>query len=200
MPMIITVSRQLGAGGTQIASRVANLLQLRLIDRQILDRVAEEAGVTPEVVEALDESPAAVKSRPRPVAGETTTSTYGRLIEQAVLDYAGRGEALIVGRGAHLILAGRAGLLRVKVIAPTDVRVRSLMQRLSLSRTAAERAISESDRSRAQFIKMAYHVDWMDPGLYDLVVNTRHISYDAAAEAIATIARAIRQQSNGASA
>ncbi|MHB0875441.1 MAG: cytidylate kinase-like family protein, partial [Anaerolineae bacterium] len=68
MPMIVTVSRQLGAGGTQIASRVASLLQLRLVDRQILDRVADEAGVPPGIVEAVDESPAAVKERPRSAA------------------------------------------------------------------------------------------------------------------------------------
>ncbi|MHB0878304.1 MAG: cytidylate kinase-like family protein, partial [Anaerolineae bacterium] len=170
------------------------LLQLRLVDRQILDRVADEAGVPPGIVEAVDESPAAVKERPRSAAQGGAGMTYGRLIEEAVLESARRGDVLIVGRGAHMILAGRPGLLRVKVMAPVEIRVASLMQRLSLSRVAAERAVRESDRARAKFIKLVYGADWMDPGQYDLVVNTKHISYEAAAEAIAAIARHIRER------
>jgi cytidylate kinase len=193
MPIIVTVSRQLGAGGTQIASRVASLLQLRLVDRQILDRVAEQAGVPEGTAEALDESPAAVKARAAGAAGGPSRS-YERLVTDAIREAARRDDALIVGRGAHLILAGRPGLLRVRVMAPVETRVASLMQRLSLSRVAAERAVRESDRSRAKYIKLLYGVDWTDPGQYDLVINTKHVSYEAAAEAIVLVARSLGER------
>ena len=194
MSIIITVSRQLGAGGTQIASKVANMLDLRLVDRQILDRVAEQAGVPAGVVEAVDESPAAAKKRPKGTRMEATDQTYNQLMQAAIHDYARQGNALIVGRGAHLLLSGRPELLRVKVLAPREVRINSLMQRLNLSRAAAERAVRDSDSNRAAFIKTVYKADWMDPSLYDLVINTKSLDYDTASEVIALVARKMQEK------
>ncbi|MGQ9552792.1 MAG: cytidylate kinase-like family protein [Anaerolineae bacterium] len=194
MSIIITVSRQLGAGGTQIASKVANMLDLRLVDRQILDRVAEQAGVPAGVVEAVDESPAAAKKRPKGTRMEATDQTYNQLMQAAIHDYARQGNALIVGRGAHLLLSGRPDLLRVKVLAPREVRINSLMQRLNLSRAAAERAVRDSDSNRAAFIKTVYKADWMDPSLYDLVINTKSLDYDTASEVIALVARKMQEK------
>jgi len=195
MSITITVSRQLGAGGTQIASRLSGLLGLRLVDRQILDRVAEEAGVSTGTVEAVDESPAAVKQRPKGAVARAGEQTYDELIRRAIEEYARLGDVVIVGRGAHMLLAGRPGLLRVKILAPREARVLSLMQRLNLSRVAAERAVRDSDRNRAGFVRAIYKVDWMDATLYDLVLNTRVLDYETGAEAIAHVAKRLQIRS-----
>ena len=193
MGIVITVSRQLGAGGTQIASRVASRLGLALVDRQILDRVAEEAGVPTGLVEAVDESPAALKQRTRSVRPGAPSVTYSQLIQGAIYETARKGDVLILGRGAHLLLQGMPGLLRVKIIAPMEKRVQSLSERLSLSRSAAERAIRDSDRNRAAYIKAVYGRDWMDMTCYDLVINTHQIDQETAAEIICLAAETLRR-------
>jgi cytidylate kinase len=90
------------------------------------------------------------------------------LIEELARD----DNVLIVGRGGQALLHGWPNTLHIRIIAPQDVRVERLVGRHGISAEAALAQIRASDRRRKRFVERAYHVDWADPSLYDLVINT----------------------------
>ena len=106
------------------------------------------------------------------------------LTEQVINEVAASGNVVIVGRGAGFVLHGRAGVFRVFLCAPEDVRVRVLMKRLGLGDAEIRRKMHETDANRAAYIHQLYKHDWCDPDEYDLIVNTGRIGYETTAEII----------------
>ncbi len=217
---VITVSRQLGSGGSYIATQVARELGLRYLDREIVQRAAEIAEGTSAELEAdlqnpetvpdfinrvlyalasmptVPMIPSATLREPPYIFDETTqtwvslsarlepTVNYAQLIRAVIEEFAREGNAMIVGRGGHIVLAERPDVLRVLIIAPFEQRVRTIMERMQLNERQARKRVEQSDRDRAEYLKRYYGVTWLDPNHFDLVINTGHISYDLAAHLI----------------
>jgi cytidylate kinase len=99
-------------------------------------------------------------------------------------DLASQGEVVILGRAGQVILRDDPRVLRVRVIAPARVRIERLAARYRISWKGAQEQIKASDRYRRNYLKRFYGVDWNDPDLYDLVINTERLSAAAAAELI----------------
>lgn len=192
---VITMSREYGSGGAAIASALAQQLGYRLVDRALIDRVAEAAHIDPGLAVRLDErvdSWAARVARALrfgpfeavfPVDGdaivdaERLQALTAALIEEA----AARGECVIVGRGAQCLLRGRAGVFHVFVYAPLEDRLRRLRARLG-PQAEVESLIDEVDRERAAYVRLHFGCDWLDRHLYHLMVNAGR--GDAAAVAV----------------
>lgn len=217
---VITVSRQLGSGGTVIATQVARELGLRYIDREIVQRAAEIAEGSSAELEADLQNPESVPDfinrvlytlasmptvplvpsatlREPPYIFDEATQTwislsarfepsinYPRLIRAVIEEFANSDNAMIVGRGGHIVLADRPNVLRVLIIAPFEQRVRVIMERMQLSERQARRRVEQSDRDRAEYLKRYYGVAWLDPQHFDLVINTGKITQDLAVELI----------------
>jgi cytidylate kinase len=96
-----------------------------------------------------------------------------------------QGGAVIVGRGAHLLLKGRA--LRVLAVAPLEDRVHVVMESEGLTERDARRRIEEVESDRHAFILMHYHAEFSDPTAYDLVVNMAALGLDGAIAAIRAV-------------
>ncbi|MGA2149540.1 MAG: cytidylate kinase family protein [Bryobacteraceae bacterium] len=86
-----------------------------------------------------------------------------------------------------MLLKGAPGLLRLRIIAPLEYRVRMAQQRLNLSRSESIAHIEAMDHDRRRWTQFLYGLDWRDPFLYDLIINLEHTSIDQACHAVASL-------------
>jgi cytidylate kinase len=186
----IAISRELGSGGTEISKRVAEKLGWQLYDREILEAIASTTRVREELVARFDEH----------VQNEWETYLYNlftnqvlnntqylTLLTKILLTVAHYGNAVILGRGANFILPPEHGL-RVRVVAPLEVRRERLMQVRGYDRKTAERTIAEEDKARHDFLQHHFHCKLEEPCRYDVVVNTGQIGLAAATDFIIELA------------
>ena len=205
--MLITVSRQYGAGGSEVATRVAGTLGWRVVDNELVERVAARAGLTPEDVAQREErvstfierlARTVVAATPElvmpPEAGGTAPTLSEddlvRVTERVVEEVAAEGRVVLVGRAAPAVLARERDAIHVKVVAPRDWRVRAVAERLRIPPEEAARLTDETDRNRARYHRQHYQRDWSDPANYHLTLNTAALGLDGAAEVIVSRARA----------
>jgi cytidylate kinase len=167
---VITVSRQLGSLGCEIANSVAQRLGYRMVWRELINQAARQARTPEMALEMLDEL-GLLGLRP----SLSTEKAYLNAVRELIEELAGAGNVLIVGRGGQSVLRGWPNTLHVRLIAPLDVRVQRLVERQAITAEAALAQIRASDRRRKRFVEHAYHVDWGDPDLYDLVINTAFV-------------------------
>ena len=197
--MIITISRQFGAGGSEVAGRVAKALGWRLVDNELIAQVAERAGLPPEEVAQKEERAPGFIERlartlaraspelfPRPAdkVPEPEEARLVRITEKVVAELCGEGNVVVVGRAAPAVLQQQHDAVHVKIVAPRPVRIRTAMQRLGLDESGAATVLDETDRGRARYHKQYYQRDWNDPANYHLVLNTEALGLDGAAGVI----------------
>jgi cytidylate kinase len=170
---VITIARQHGALGMELARRLAEELKLDLFDREIIHRIAESSHLSERVVASLDEKNrelltdwlAAVASR-----DYLSPAEYRYHLTRVVGAIAHQGGAVIIGRGGNLIL-GPGEALRVLVVGPLEVRVRRLMEREALSDREARRRIQEVEADQRAFLMKYFHTDFPAPESFDVMVN-----------------------------
>lgn len=182
----ITISRQWGSGGTSIAKLVAKQLDLKLYDREIIDHVAELAGVRPDQVEEHDErGPNVVSSLVLQLleGKRPTESSYLRALVKVIREIAAEGDAVIVGRGANFILPAA---FNARIIAPEPLRIARIGELHNVDEKTARRMVIESDRQRTRFVRWHLGADPDDALAYDLVINTEHYSIQRAATLVIT--------------
>ncbi len=182
---VITVTGQHGARGDELSQQLATELGFDHFDREIIHRVAESAQLSERVVAAMDMKKrelltdwlAAFASQ-----NYLSPAEYRYHLAHVIGAIAHQGGAVIVGRGAHLLLRGQA--LRVLAVAPLEDRVRTVVEAEGLSVRDARRRIEEVESDRHAFILMHYHAEFSDPTAYDLVVNTAALGLDGSIAAI----------------
>ncbi len=183
----VTVSRQYGSGGGEIARRLAERLGWQLIDHEIVVMVASKLGITTAEAEERDEYAEsfvfrALRSIGLAATGEIPTvpplpiedpeETYRSALASIVTTAVEQRHVVIVGRAGQVLLANRRDVLHVRIVAPLELRVAYVAQREGLSEAAARSRVQLKDRDRQHFIQSFYHRDPNDPMLYDLIVNT----------------------------
>jgi cytidylate kinase len=201
---IITVSRQYGSGGSEVAARIAEALGWRLLDNALIDSVAEKLGTTVEEVEAREErvptlvqriadamalgSPemlAPIGDAALPPSDEQLLEVTRRVIAEAIA----AGPVVLVGRGAQSMLAERADTLHVYCYAPKPALVARAMRRLGLDAGAAQRAVEDTNKQREQYVRKNWNRSWSAHENYHLCVNTEWLGIDGAADLVVGIAR-----------
>jgi cytidylate kinase len=183
---IITVSRERGAGGAFVGRLVAQRLGFSFWDRDLLHRIAQEIGADEAALAAVDEhvhSPVAEFVESVLVGAEYTQSEYLRGLTRVVREIARRGSAVIIGRGAHLIL-GSERALRVRVVCPFPQRVARIAHKAGVSERVAAQRVRQADAETASFLRKHFHRDHDEPGSFDLVVNSSTLSATAAADLV----------------
>jgi cytidylate kinase len=200
--MIVTISRAYGAGALAVARALAERLGYRLIDEQLPVVAASRLGTSAEVVETVAERPrgfgervleqlgGGVPETAQPPANDPVPVETREAIEAAVREEAEGGDAVIVGRVAGSILAGRPDLLRVFVHAPLAWRIAHVVESLVVGEAAARAEIARIDEARRTYAREGYRVHWGDPKNYDLVVDISRYGVDGSAEVIAGAVRA----------
>jgi CMP/dCMP kinase len=204
--MLITISRQYGAGGSEVAARVARTLGWRVVDNELVERVAARAGLTEEDVAQREERVSTfierlagtlVAATPElavpPEAGGTAPALSEqdlvRITELVVEEVAAEGRVVLVGRAAPAVLARERDAIHVKVVAPRDWRVGAAAERLGVSAAEAATITDETDRMRARYHRQHYQRDWNDPVNYHMVLNTAALGIEGAAQVVVGRAR-----------
>jgi hypothetical protein len=183
---VITVSREYGALGAMVGKRVADRLGFKVWDRELLDAIARETGTTERRIEEIDErdqTPFDETLNDWLLGSRNTQGHYLVMLRSIVQGIARKGSAVIVGRGANFVL-GEA-LLRVRVIAPFEVRVAGIAMRRQIPEKDARREVQRVEHERDAFVRRHFQQDVAHPRHYDLVVNTGRLSVELAGRIIA---------------
>jgi len=206
---VVCISSEDGSGGQQAAERVAKALDFRLIDEDIVERAAVEAGVEEMVVADVERRKSTLVRLIEGIgtsgvgAGYVLTPPYapGRepasdelrgLIRSVIEDTAAQGKAVIVSHAASFALGGREDVLRALVTASPQTRTRRLADSLGEDEGDASKALKRGDAGRADYIKRFYGVSRELPCHYDIVVNTDKLSFEDAAALIVQAAGGAR--------
>jgi cytidylate kinase len=102
-------------------------------------------------------------------------SKYLQLTKSVIQTLADKGDVIIVGRGGSVLLAERPDAFHLRVIAPTEHRIKQLMEVAKISEAEAKQMLQKRDKASADYIKYFYHEDWTNPRLYHMVLNTGKI-------------------------
>lgn len=175
----ITISRQLGSMGHEISRLSAQTLGYRLVWRELINEAARQAGV-PEVALATIDDLGLLGVSPSPKA----RLAYRIAIKRIMESMADEGKVVILGRAGQVILGGRPDVLHVRLIAPLKLRIQRVADAQKISFESAQAQVETSDRNRRNYLKRFYHARLDDPVLYDLVINTAHLTPASAANLI----------------
>jgi cytidylate kinase len=199
--VVVTISNEYGSGALAIAERVAAELGYECIDRQLPVVVAKRFGISPEEVEANEDTARTLGERwltsleratPELAVSSTVPPFDEALlgaVQDAVRDYAARGNVVILGRGAGAILGRDPGVLRVFVHAPREWRIERVVAAFGIERKAAEAEVERIDQMRAAYLNDWYGARFGDPSNYDLCIDTSRFNER---QSVDTIVSAVR--------
>jgi cytidylate kinase len=210
---VITISRQSGSGGRDIAARACELLGYRYLDKLLMTQAAAEVGLSGrELAEFSERQPkvrrflerlvlpgprdlARISVRSRDVSGvETLTVKHldearsSSLVQGAIHAAYQEGEVVIVGRGGQATLRDLPGVLHVRIEAPIGTRILRVQRRKGLDAEQARRLVIQHDQAAAQYLKRLFGIAWEDPMLYHAVINTGRWETETAAQIIVYLA------------
>jgi cytidylate kinase len=182
----LTISREAGAGGSEVAAIIGQRLGWEVFDKNLLDQMAERFKTDRSMLDLVDETRSnwvydvlGTWMDNKVVSHESYVSQLNRFILAA----ANRSNIIFVGRGARFLLP-RAKVLAVRLVASLEFRLKHTMERLKLKEADARRLINQIDQGRREFVQRFFHHDITDPHLYDLVINTDRFGIEGAAEEI----------------
>ena len=201
---IVTISRQYGSGGSEVAERVALALGWQLYDNAVVDEVAARLGISPAEVSAREERMPSLSERlasalwlaapevmptvgdaALPPSEERIVEVTGRVMQEAVQ----AGPAVIVGRGAQCLLATRSDAIHVFCYAPLEALAAYAVTNLGVNPDEARKTVVEMDARREEYVKRHWKREWRDLANYHLCVNTAWLGLDGAAELVTRMAR-----------
>jgi len=197
---LVTLSASYGAGGSQIGPALARRLDVPFVDRALPATVAARLDVPVEAALRRDESLAPALERwlgrfapaagamtsapsPEPMPGPSERS-YVEATEDAIRELALRGEGVILGRAAAVVLRDDTGALHVRLDGPTELRAARAASFEGVDLDEARRRLDKADRAREAYVRHFYGADPADPRLYHLMIDSTAISLDAATEMI----------------
>lgn len=175
----ITISRQMGSLGYETAKIVGARLGFSIVWREIINQAARKAGAPEAALAAIDEL-----GLFGICPSDEECHAYFAALTEVMCALADQSGLIIVGRAGQVILKGRPDVFHVRVIAPQVVRAERIAQANRISMSGAMAQVKQSDRFRKNYLKRFYGVNWNDPELYDLVINTGRTDATTAAELI----------------
>jgi cytidylate kinase len=182
---VITIEREYGCGGGEIAQLLAKQLGWKLWDQLLTEEIARLAHCPKAIVEAREERRDPLyyrlfKSFMRgsyegsinaPKLSLVDSETILKITKRVVEHAAERGHCVIVGRGAQQFLKNRTDTLRIFLYAPREDKVRRLLAR-GKSEQEAEELVDTVDQERADFIQKYFHAEWPARTIYHSMLNT----------------------------
>lgn len=206
---VITISRQFGSGGTEIARSLSEKLGYRYVDKLLMNQVAGEIGlfdlelaeIPPEQLRVrgfIDRllfpgpySFAEFEVQPRDVDQpegrrvlQLDESRCASLVRTAIMGAYDAGNAVIVGRGGQAVLGDKPGVFHVRVMAPLEDRIKRVQKERGMAHGPAQDMIRNHDDGAAHYLSSLFDVNWDDAELYNLIINTARTSIETAVEVV----------------
>lgn len=179
---IICIGRQYGSGGREIGEKLAEALQIPYYDKLLLEKAAQDTRISEQLLREEDERPArfggvlsgnsfadTASMAHAFYSGSRAAYEAGRT---AILDIAGQGPCVIIGRCASSILRGRDNVRSVFIYADDGNRLRRVMARNGLEEKDAQRRIRKMDRMRKEYFDFYADTAWGQPESYDLMLSS----------------------------
>ncbi len=176
---VVSISRQVGTIGEDVARLSAERLGFRYIDYQVIQAAAREAGVSPETVSEAEHPPSLLTTKPL-----YTSTDYRTFIEDVIRDVAQEGNCLVVGHAAQVILRERFDTLHVLITGSPTFRARRIMAGMNVDEKTALKTVDRTDNERLDYFRRFYDTGWLTPCTYDLCINTDHLNPEQAAELV----------------
>ncbi len=194
--LIITVSREYGSGGHEIARKVAEDFKIPLYDRNMLEEISRQKNVDVEQLHFHDEKPRNLLIT-RTVRGHS--SSMEDHVAQMQFDFikekAASGESfLVVGRCAETILREYKGHFSVFVVGDREDKLRRIMESQKISRKEAKNKLFRHDWNRRQYHNRYSDFRWGDSRHYSLCINSTVLGISKTAEAIENVIELSRQK------
>jgi cytidylate kinase len=182
----ISLSREAGAGGLTIARIIGQRLGWDVLDKELVEFIAERYDVPRDTLDLVDETGAnwfydvlGSFLNARVVSHDSFVVHLERIICLAAM----HGNVVFVGRGAQFVLPRHCGVA-ARIIKPKKLRIETMMQRRHISRQEAAALVDDLDRQRREFCQRHFQHDIEESAEYELIINTGRVSEQAAAELI----------------
>ncbi|MDF1592507.1 MAG: cytidylate kinase family protein [Desulfobacterales bacterium] len=182
---LITISQSMGSADPDIAKIVANKLNLELFDDQRLRDRAMQLEIKSEDLKGLDEKAPGFFDR----FLSSKPESYLEYMESVIYEVAKEGQGVIMGHGSQILLRDFGCALHVLIHASEPYRIEQLGKKQGLGPEVARKLILKSDNEKKGFFKFAFNLNWDDPSLYDLMINSGKLGSEAAASLIIATAR-----------
>jgi cytidylate kinase len=183
---IITISREFGAGGGEVARRLAESLGWELLDRELLHQAAAVEHVPDAELERLDEKAISMADRFRL---HPPHQQYLHGLTTAVQQAIGRGGVILVGRGTRQLAGDAPDTFHLRLVAPREWRVERMARLEGWTQEQALARCLEVDRTRERFTRYFFGPAALQPDQFDLVANTGRVGLDAVAETTLALVR-----------
>jgi cytidylate kinase len=181
---IITISRGSYSKGKEIAEKVAERLGYRLLSRDVLLEASEEFNISEvKLVRALHDAPSVFN---RIVGGK---EKYVAWIRQTFLEQVRDDDVVYHGLAGQFFVEGVEHVLKVRIIADMEDRIRLEMEREGIGEEQARRLLEKDDVERRRWSHALYGIDTNDASLYAMVIHIRKLTVDDAVDMICTAAR-----------
>ena len=193
---IITIGRQFGSAGREIGYRLSKELDIKLYDKEMLDRAAKESGICQELFESHDEKP--TNSFLYSLVMDTYSLGYSSgsysdmpinhkiFLAQfdAIKKIADEGPCILVGRCSDYALEEYDNVLSLFIYADLDARIRRIARIYDLTDAKAKEMIVKTDKKRASYYNYYSNKRWSDADSYDVCLSSSVLGIDGAVEAI----------------
>ena len=195
---IITIARQFGSGGHEIAKRLAERLEIPLYDRNLVEMAAAKMGQSPLHVEKVDEAALSsfldhyeVSREPNSVTGYGLSLGDSTYVTQTIIieALAAKGPCIIVGRCGNYALRSYPHLIDVFLCASMEDRIRRIMERYQFSEKDGPAAIKATDRRRKTYYEKYTQRRWGSIDSHQMLLNVSRLGMDRAAEIIEKLYR-----------
>jgi cytidylate kinase len=180
---IVTLSRDYGAGGAEVAAKIAAVLGWELLDRELLHQAAELEHLPDAELERLDEHEIGLLDRFRL---HPPHERYLHGLREAAKQAAARGNVVLVGRGVRELLGDAPNALHVRLVAPRSWRATRMAHREGWPAGEAEARIAAVDKTRERFLRYFFGAGAAEPARFDFIVNTARVSLDDVVAATVT--------------
>jgi cytidylate kinase len=194
---LITLSREYGAGGSELGVLLGRRLGWPVIDHELVRQLAarlrcDEGDVVamaehaPSLFERLASAATvtAPESRVHSTPWTTDPDCVAAAAREVLLEAAEHPPVIIVGHGGNCLFRGRGDGLRIRVVAPFELRVQRVARRTGVTPHKAAADVRRRDADRQHYLQRYYKSDTNDPCGYDIQINTGTVSLDAAAELV----------------
>ena len=193
---IITISREFGRGGLEIATKLAEKLNVPVYNKNITDMASERSGIRKSYFDKVDEQPTdsflytlavnafSVTANLSPYDNALSSDKLFNLQADVIREIAQSGDSVIVGRCANYILREDPACISIFITAPIDFRIGRIMESEKLEEKEARKLIETTDKKRDSYVKYYAGYSRRDCSAYDLVINSGRIGTDKAVELI----------------